>query len=61
MDELLDKFIKKIEVTQLQFTRSTMSDINWKARLIGIRGARGVGTTNNTKPHGQTSEKLRSL
>lgn len=45
MDELLEKFINKIEVTQLQFTRNMMNDIDWTARLIGLRGARGVGKT----------------
>ena len=45
MEELLEKFFKRIEITELRFTRSTMYDINWAVRLIGIRGARGVGKT----------------
>lgn len=45
MEVLFEKFYKKIEATELRFTRSTMDEINWASRLIGIRGARGVGKT----------------
>ncbi len=45
MIELQEKFQRKIQETSLNFTRSAMEKINWKARLIGIKGARGVGKT----------------
>lgn len=60
MDILLEKSIKRTEATELRFTRSLLYEINWNARLIGIRGARGVGKTTlmlqyikkNMKPDG---------
>jgi len=45
MEQLVEKYRKKIALTQTQFVRSIMSEINWNARLIGIKGARGVGKT----------------
>lgn len=45
MKTLYEKFYRKLENTSLQFTRSAMDSIRWDARLIGIKGARGVGKT----------------
>lgn len=45
MDALLEKSIKKIESTSLEFVRSKVDRIRWEARLIGIKGPRGVGKT----------------
>ena len=45
MEQLFEKYRKKIALIQTQFVRSTLSEINWDARLIGIKGARGVGKT----------------
>lgn len=45
MDTLAEKHRKKIASTSLTFIRGTMKSINWNSRLIGIRGARGVGKT----------------
>lgn len=45
MEILHEKFIRKIEQTQVKFTRSLMHTIRWDARLIGLKGARGVGKT----------------
>lgn len=45
MEILHEKFIRKIEQTQVNFTRSMLDVIRWDARLIGIKGARGVGKT----------------
>lgn len=45
MDYLKEKFRKKVSLTSLSFVRSIMNDIEWKSRLIGIKGARGVGKT----------------
>lgn len=45
MKELQEKYIRKIDATPMNFTRSLMETIRWDARLIGIKGARGVGKT----------------
>ena len=45
MDALKEKHRKKVANTSLEFIRSAMDSIDWNARLIGIRGARGVGKT----------------
>ena len=45
MDRLFEKYQKKIQNTSTVFVRSFIDDINWNARLIGIKGARGVGKT----------------
>lgn len=45
MDSLYEKFYKKMDVVSLDFKRSLMDQIQWDARLIGIKGARGVGKT----------------
>lgn len=45
MDALKEKFRKKITAVSLSFIRSIMEEIEWNARLIGIKGARGVGKT----------------
>ena len=42
---------KKLRFTSTAFIRSTMYEINWDARLIGIRGARGVGKTTLLLQH----------
>lgn len=45
MDVLFEKFQKKLSFVSLGFKRSLLDQINWNARLIGIKGARGVGKT----------------
>ena len=45
MDRLIEKFRQKLTYTSLDFVRSAVGTINWKARLIGIKGPRGVGKT----------------
>lgn len=45
MDVLFEKFQKKLSFISLGFKRSLLDQINWNARLIGIKGARGVGKT----------------
>lgn len=46
METLFEKFHKKLAATSTDFTRSVMDEIAWnEARLIGIKGARGVGKT----------------
>ncbi len=45
MDILTEKYLRKLHQTDTSFVRSLMGVINWNARLIGIKGARGVGKT----------------
>lgn len=45
MEELVIKFYKKLGATSTDFVRDTMNKVNWSARLIGIKGARGTGKT----------------
>lgn len=51
MEELVEKFRFKLSLTSTDFVRSLGSDINWNARLIGVKGARGVGKTTMLLQH----------
>ena len=42
---LLITYHRRLQVVDTKFKRSLYSRINWNVRLIGIRGARGVGKT----------------
>ncbi|MDR1739531.1 MAG: AAA family ATPase [Bacteroidales bacterium] len=45
METLVEKSFQKVRDVDTRFIRSVMDDIDWSDRLIGIRGARGVGKT----------------
>ena len=45
MDTLIEKSHQKVQEIDTRFIRSLMDNIDWNDRLIGIRGARGVGKT----------------
>lgn len=45
MNNLLRLHQKKIRETEFNFKRYLFDEINWDRRLIGIKGARGVGKT----------------
>jgi predicted AAA+ superfamily ATPase len=45
MEELIEKFRRKLGYVRTDFIRSLADEINWETRLIGIKGARGVGKT----------------
>lgn len=45
MERLIEKYHKKLSNTSLTFVRGFIDQINWNARMIGIKGARGVGKT----------------
>lgn len=51
MEKLIHGFRKKIALTTLDFIRSAENDINWNARLVCIRGPRGVGKTTLLLQH----------
>ena len=48
---LFDSYHRKLSKVDLRFKRYLYSQINWKARLIGIKGARGVGKTTMLLQH----------
>ncbi len=45
METLFEKHQQKIASTNLTFVRSFMDKVDWNERLIGIKGARGIGKT----------------
>ncbi len=45
MNDLLELSERLIGQVPLNFSRSLLNEINWKNRLIGIKGARGTGKT----------------
>jgi predicted AAA+ superfamily ATPase len=51
MEKLHQKFLKKIDNIDLSFVRSVTNKINWENRLVGIKGARGVGKTTLLLQH----------
>jgi len=51
MEKLTELFRKKIASTNMDFIRNLEAQINWKARLICIRGARGTGKTTLLLQH----------
>lgn len=42
---LLNTYHRKLAATDMRFKRYLYKKINWKVRLLGIKGARGVGKT----------------
>ena len=48
---LFDNYHRKIAKVNLKFKRYLYFQINWKARMIGIKGARGVGKTTMLLQH----------
>lgn len=45
MEQLIEKFRQKTALIKTGFVRSIISEINWNSRLLGIKGARGIGKT----------------
>ena len=45
MELFKEKFYRKLSKVSLKFRRSLLDSIHWENRMIGIRGARGVGKT----------------
>ena len=51
LQPLFDNYHRKIAKVNLDFKRYLYSQINWNARMIGIKGARGVGKTTMLLQH----------
>lgn len=45
LQSLHAKYLRKLAATDLTFKRYLYDQINWEVRMIGIKGARGVGKT----------------
>ena len=48
---IIDAYYMKLSATSLKFNRYLYDKINWETRLIGIKGARGVGKTTLMLQH----------
>ena len=51
LQPLFDNYHRKIAKIDLRFKRYLYPQINWKARMIGIKGPRGVGKTTMILQH----------
>ena len=51
MEQLQAQHLRLLSHVDMRYQRSLMEEINWDARLIGIRGARGVGKTTLVLQH----------
>jgi len=51
MDKLFEQFKKLIKKTDSSFFRYIYAEINWKNRMIGLTGPRGVGKTTLVLQH----------
>ena len=45
MEQLFERYYRLLDSIPMDFTRSYAGKINWNARMIGVRGARGIGKT----------------
>ncbi len=48
---LLNAYHRKLAATDLRFKRYLYERINWNVRLVGVKGARGVGKTTMLMQH----------
>lgn len=55
MERLIELFKRKLAATNLTFIRSLTDSIAWNARLVVLRGARGVGKTTLLLQHIKTT------
>ncbi|MGE0090605.1 MAG: ATP-binding protein [Bacteroidales bacterium] len=51
MDKLFEQFHRLLKETNTEFIRYMYSEINWKNRMIGLTGPRGVGKTTLVLQH----------
>ena len=45
MEQFIEQYRNKLKYTPTAVVRSALNEIQWNSRLIGIKGARGVGKT----------------
>ncbi|MBQ4277418.1 MAG: ATP-binding protein [Bacteroidaceae bacterium] len=51
LQSLFNNYHRKLAKTDMRFKRYLYTQINWDARIIGIKGARGVGKTTMLLQH----------
>ena len=51
MDKLFEQFLRLLKETDTNFFRYIYAEINWKNRMIGLTGPRGVGKTTLVLQH----------
>ena len=51
LEALFEKYYRKLDQVSLSFQRSLGQEIDWRNRLIGIKGARGAGKTTLLLQH----------
>jgi predicted AAA+ superfamily ATPase len=51
MDKLFEQFLKLLKETDTNFFRYIYAEVNWKSRMIGLTGPRGVGKTTLVLQH----------
>lgn len=51
LQSIFNNYHRKIAKIDMRFKRYLFGEINWKARIIGIKGARGVGKTTLLLQH----------
>jgi len=51
MDKLFEQFYKLLKETDTGFFRYIYAEVNWKSRMIGLTGPRGVGKTTLVLQH----------
>lgn len=51
MDKLYEQFQKLLRETDTSFFRYSYAEINWRSRMIGLTGPRGVGKTTLVLQH----------
>lgn len=51
MDKLFEQYYKLLRETETHFFRYIYHEINWKSRMIGLTGPRGVGKTTLVLQH----------
>lgn len=51
MDKLFEQFLKLLKETDTSFFRYIYGEINWKSRMLGLTGPRGVGKTTMVLQH----------
>jgi len=51
MDKLFEQFHKLLKETDTGFFRYIYAEVNWKSRMIGLTGPRGVGKTTLVLQH----------
>ena len=51
MEQLFERYYRLLDSVSVDFTRGYAEKINWNARMIGVRGARGIGKTTILLQH----------